>query len=226
MFTCADCPTLVSRRLPPIFGKSSSWRCRGRCTTEQWKGTPRPDCRMTRTPCWLCEAVARTVGPWTQSWTLTLRGTWVCPPGPTLDPEKQPGVGVGHCTGGGALQRAQEAGTPAGSSWMGLTPPPSTPLLPLPRGSWASGLLGSLQDLTCHHQPGRRLAEGGSPSGSAVPSSPGVRGTVFGEPSAPPCASGVSLSEGRGGEVDISDLGSRNYGARTDFYCLVSEDDV
>uniref|UniRef100_A0A8B9ZC40 Single Ig and TIR domain containing n=1 Tax=Buteo japonicus TaxID=224669 RepID=A0A8B9ZC40_9AVES len=27
-------------------------------------------------------------------------------------------------------------------------------------------------------------------------------------------------------ELDISDLGSRNYGARTDFYCLVTEDDI
>uniref|UniRef100_A0A8B9UU61 Single Ig and TIR domain containing n=1 Tax=Anas zonorhyncha TaxID=75864 RepID=A0A8B9UU61_9AVES len=27
-------------------------------------------------------------------------------------------------------------------------------------------------------------------------------------------------------EIDISDLGSRNYGARTDFYCLVTEDDI
>ncbi|XP_060158650.1 single Ig IL-1-related receptor isoform X1 [Globicephala melas] len=54
----------------------------------------------------------------------------------------------------------------------------------------------------------------------------GVRGPVFGEPAAPPHASGVSLGEGQGSEVDVSDLGSRNYSARTDFYCLVSEDDV
>ncbi|XP_045626633.1 single Ig IL-1-related receptor isoform X1 [Ursus americanus] len=54
----------------------------------------------------------------------------------------------------------------------------------------------------------------------------GVRGPIFGEPLAPPHASGVSLGEGRGSEVDVSDLGSRNYSARTDFYCLVSEDDV
>lgn len=26
--------------------------------------------------------------------------------------------------------------------------------------------------------------------------------------------------EGQGSEVDVSDLGSRNYSARTDFYCL------
>ncbi|XP_047630781.1 single Ig IL-1-related receptor isoform X3 [Phacochoerus africanus] len=54
----------------------------------------------------------------------------------------------------------------------------------------------------------------------------GVRGPVFGEPTVPSHASGVSLGEGRGSEVDVSDLGSRNYSARTDFYCLVSEDDV
>ncbi|XP_045748887.1 single Ig IL-1-related receptor isoform X1 [Mirounga angustirostris] len=54
----------------------------------------------------------------------------------------------------------------------------------------------------------------------------GVRGPVFGEPLAPLHASGISLGEGRGSEVDVSDLGSRNYSARTDFYCLVSEDDV
>ncbi|XP_007947558.1 single Ig IL-1-related receptor [Orycteropus afer afer] len=54
----------------------------------------------------------------------------------------------------------------------------------------------------------------------------GVRGPVFGEPSVPPHTSRVVLGEARGSEVDISDLGSRNYSARTDFYCLVSEEDV
>ncbi|XP_032127384.1 single Ig IL-1-related receptor [Sapajus apella] len=54
----------------------------------------------------------------------------------------------------------------------------------------------------------------------------GIPRPVFGEPSAPPSTGGVSLGEGRGSEVDVSDLGSRNYSARTDFYCLVSEDDV
>uniref|UniRef100_E9PSD9 Single Ig and TIR domain containing n=1 Tax=Homo sapiens TaxID=9606 RepID=E9PSD9_HUMAN len=54
----------------------------------------------------------------------------------------------------------------------------------------------------------------------------GVRGPVFGEPSAPPHTSGVSLGESRSSEVDVSDLGSRNYSARTDFYCLVSKDDM
>lgn len=32
--------------------------------------------------------------------------------------------------------------------------------------------------------------------------------------------------DGHRAEIDISDLGSRNYGARTDFYCLVTEDDI
>ncbi len=27
-------------------------------------------------------------------------------------------------------------------------------------------------------------------------------------------------------EIDVSDLGLRNYAARTDFYCLVTEDDI
>ncbi|KAM6174052.1 single Ig IL-1-related receptor [Erethizon dorsatum] len=54
----------------------------------------------------------------------------------------------------------------------------------------------------------------------------GVRGPVFGKPPAPPHASGVSMGEGRSSEMDISDLGSRNYSVRTDFYCLVSEEDV
>ncbi|KAL0629008.1 Single Ig IL-1-related receptor [Plecturocebus cupreus] len=54
----------------------------------------------------------------------------------------------------------------------------------------------------------------------------GVPGSVFGAPSAPPSTGGVLLGEGRGSEVDVSDLGSRNYSARTDFYCLVSKDDM
>ncbi|XP_049748959.1 single Ig IL-1-related receptor [Elephas maximus indicus] len=54
----------------------------------------------------------------------------------------------------------------------------------------------------------------------------GVRGPIFGEPSAPPRVSVVTLGEGLGNDMDVSDLGSRNYSARTDFYCLVSEDDV
>uniref|UniRef100_A0A8C5XA13 Single Ig IL-1-related receptor n=1 Tax=Malurus cyaneus samueli TaxID=2593467 RepID=A0A8C5XA13_9PASS len=36
-----------------------------------------------------------------------------------------------------------------------------------------------------------------------------------------------AASQGTGrSELDVSDLGSRNYGARTDFYCLVTEDDI
>nr|XP_055048236.1 single Ig IL-1-related receptor [Misgurnus anguillicaudatus] len=33
-----------------------------------------------------------------------------------------------------------------------------------------------------------------------------------------------SMTEPRASDIDVSDLGSRNYAARTDFYCLVSED--
>lgn len=36
----------------------------------------------------------------------------------------------------------------------------------------------------------------------------------------------AQLRAGQRPELDISDLGSRNYGARTDFYCLVTEDDI
>ncbi|KAG8125617.1 putative Single Ig IL-1-related receptor protein [Naja naja] len=36
----------------------------------------------------------------------------------------------------------------------------------------------------------------------------------------------VQLEENQKNEIDISDLGSRNYDARTDFYCLVTEDDI
>ena len=76
---------------------------------------------------------------------------------------------------------------------------------------------------------GSGLAEGrqcaAQPEAWRCPS-PGVRGPVFGEPPALPHAGAVSLGEGQGSEVDVSDLGSRNYSARTDFYCLVSEDDA
>ncbi|XP_030645927.1 single Ig IL-1-related receptor [Chanos chanos] len=34
------------------------------------------------------------------------------------------------------------------------------------------------------------------------------------------------VSEPKPPEIDVSDLGSRNYAARTDFYCLVTEDDI
>lgn len=36
----------------------------------------------------------------------------------------------------------------------------------------------------------------------------------------------TQLRDGQRTDLDISDLGSRNYGARTDFYCLVTEDDI
>ncbi|XP_069660522.1 single Ig IL-1-related receptor isoform X1 [Haliaeetus albicilla] len=67
----------------------------------------------------------------------------------------------------------------------------------------------------------------------------GLRGCVFRSlppprisgPGAPMAsAAGVmedaQLRAGQRPELDISDLGSRNYGARTDFYCLVTEDDI
>lgn len=82
------------------------------------------------------------------------------------------------------------------------------------------------QGVTPIHGPRQKSGRGQPslrPGGTLFP---GVRGPVFGEPLAPLHASGVSLGEGRGSEVDVSDLGSRNYSARTDFYCLVSEDDV
>ncbi|NXF10787.1 SIGIR protein, partial [Smithornis capensis] len=67
----------------------------------------------------------------------------------------------------------------------------------------------------------------------------GLRGCIFGSPPPPrlgghgaprtPAGSGMEdaqLQDGQRPELDISDLGSRNYGARTDFYCLVTEDDI
>ncbi|XP_071415666.1 single Ig IL-1-related receptor isoform X1 [Pithys albifrons albifrons] len=67
----------------------------------------------------------------------------------------------------------------------------------------------------------------------------GLRGRVFGSPPPPrlggrgapktPAAGGMEdtqLQDGQRPELDVSDLGSRNYGARTDFYCLVTEDDI
>nr|XP_009940494.1 PREDICTED: single Ig IL-1-related receptor [Opisthocomus hoazin] len=36
----------------------------------------------------------------------------------------------------------------------------------------------------------------------------------------------AQLRDAQRPELDVSDLGSRNYGARTDFYCLVTEDDI
>lgn len=172
------------------------------------------------------EAASQRAGPWTRSWTPTPKGTWVCLQGPTVDSEKQPGVEEG-CTG-------QRKGPGKGNRWQGLLRAvcgwaghprvPSCPFLRLfslrPLGSQVTTQEGehgvSSAEASCG-QPSLRPA--GTPS-------PGVRGPVLGEPSAPVHASGVSLGEGRGSEVDISDLGSRNYSARTDFYCLVSEDDM
>ncbi|NWH68650.1 SIGIR protein, partial [Geococcyx californianus] len=67
----------------------------------------------------------------------------------------------------------------------------------------------------------------------------GLRGGAFRSPPAPrfggpraPVASAAAVPEdtklrdGQRSELDISDLGSRNYGARTDFYCLVTEEDI
>ncbi|XP_043825709.1 single Ig IL-1-related receptor [Dromiciops gliroides] len=61
----------------------------------------------------------------------------------------------------------------------------------------------------------------------------GVRGPVF-KDLPPPRISPVpelpslkaSAGETQRNDIDVSDLGSRNYGARTDFYCLVTEDDM
>uniref|UniRef100_A0A8D2QBS0 Single Ig IL-1-related receptor n=1 Tax=Zonotrichia albicollis TaxID=44394 RepID=A0A8D2QBS0_ZONAL len=66
-----------------------------------------------------------------------------------------------------------------------------------------------------------------------------LRGRIFGSPPPPrlggpgipraPASSGMEeaqLRDGQRSEIDVSDLGSRNYGARTDFYCLVTEDDI
>nr|XP_046249749.1 single Ig IL-1-related receptor [Scatophagus argus] len=36
----------------------------------------------------------------------------------------------------------------------------------------------------------------------------------------------ITVSEPKPSDIDVSDLGSRNYGARSDFYCLVSEEDM
>nr|XP_040017702.1 single Ig IL-1-related receptor isoform X1 [Gasterosteus aculeatus aculeatus] len=37
-------------------------------------------------------------------------------------------------------------------------------------------------------------------------------------------AAPIQAAEPKSSDIDVSDLGSRNYGARTDFYCLVTED--
>eukprot|EP00074_Homo_sapiens_P052205 XP_005253105.1 single Ig IL-1-related receptor isoform X3 [Homo sapiens] len=101
------------------------------------------------------------------------------------------------------------------------------------QGTGPGGAPG-VEDSSRHREPLHGLCPGGArPSvclgtswASQAITAGGVRGPVFGEPSAPPHTSGVSLGESRSSEVDVSDLGSRNYSARTDFYCLVSKDDM
>ncbi|XP_068578551.1 single Ig IL-1-related receptor [Cebidichthys violaceus] len=39
-------------------------------------------------------------------------------------------------------------------------------------------------------------------------------------------AAPVTAAEPKSSDIDVSDLGSRNYGARSDFYCLVTEEDM
>ncbi|XP_037624130.1 single Ig IL-1-related receptor [Sebastes umbrosus] len=39
-------------------------------------------------------------------------------------------------------------------------------------------------------------------------------------------AAPITAAEPKTSDIDVSDLGSRNYGARSDFYCLVTEEDI
>ncbi|XP_044050378.1 single Ig IL-1-related receptor [Siniperca chuatsi] len=39
-------------------------------------------------------------------------------------------------------------------------------------------------------------------------------------------AAPITVAEPKPSDIDVSDLGSRNYGARSDFYCLVTEEDI
>ncbi|XP_023278258.1 single Ig IL-1-related receptor [Seriola lalandi dorsalis] len=39
-------------------------------------------------------------------------------------------------------------------------------------------------------------------------------------------AAPITAAEPKSSDIDVSDLGSRNYGARSDFYCLVTEEDI
>ncbi|NXL52022.1 SIGIR protein, partial [Podilymbus podiceps] len=55
---------------------------------------------------------------------------------------------------------------------------------------------------------------------------PRIRGPSIPMASAAGVMGDPQLRDGQRPELDISDLGSRNYGARTDFYCLVTEDDI
>ncbi|XP_069480027.1 single Ig IL-1-related receptor [Ambystoma mexicanum] len=57
----------------------------------------------------------------------------------------------------------------------------------------------------------------------------GVRGTMFKDPAPRMAAAPLpppKVPDPERSEIDISDLGSRNYSARTDFYCLVTEEDI
>ncbi|NXU93861.1 SIGIR protein, partial [Xiphorhynchus elegans] len=95
-----------------------------------------------------------------------------------------------------------------------------------------SSYLDTTGDLGPDGGPGPRS---GPPGGGQMR----LRGRVFGSPVPPrlggrgaprtPAVGGMEdtqLQEGQRPELDVSDLGSRNYGARTDFYCLVTEDDI
>uniref|UniRef100_A0A3Q3WWV0 Uncharacterized protein n=1 Tax=Mola mola TaxID=94237 RepID=A0A3Q3WWV0_MOLML len=52
----------------------------------------------------------------------------------------------------------------------------------------------------------------------------GDLGKNTGSPVLPPAP--ITAAEPKPSEIDVSDLGSRNYGARSDFYCLVTEADM
>ncbi|XP_056137747.1 single Ig IL-1-related receptor [Lampris incognitus] len=62
------------------------------------------------------------------------------------------------------------------------------------------------------------------PAGDLGVRLPVYRGLTSRAPVLP--AAPVTETEPKFTDVDVSDLGSRNYGARTDFYCLVTEDDM
>ncbi|XP_064431981.1 single Ig IL-1-related receptor isoform X3 [Mirounga angustirostris] len=121
--------------------------------------------------------------------------------------------------------------------WVGWAPSRVPLTVPPPQGGPVPAA-GAHAQTHLHHLRGSEARPRAPRAPPAAPAPPpgdpaalearlrGVRGPVFGEPLAPLHASGISLGEGRGSEVDVSDLGSRNYSARTDFYCLVSEDDV
>uniref|UniRef100_A0A8C4Y4V5 Single Ig and TIR domain containing n=1 Tax=Gopherus evgoodei TaxID=1825980 RepID=A0A8C4Y4V5_9SAUR len=103
-------------------------------------------------------------------------------------------------------------------------------------GICPKGLGEGVQDLLTHELLGVLSL---IPHQSVLSIPTGVRGSILRGPppprmtgpNGPPAlAAGITdevqLEEGQRSEIDISDLGSRNYGARTDFYCLVTEDDL